>query len=122
MKLIISCTFTLLIIGNIAAQDTLEGKLVKIRDGKLTMTDKEGKLEVTYKIADDAVTTCDGKQCKTSDLGKGCKVIVTLKEQEGKKIIVKIKALSEAGKSMVPSVPRPHISDSMLEPYRNISR
>lgn len=97
MKLIMNCALTLLFIGNAAAQDTLEGKLVKIRDGKLTMTDKERKLEVTYKIDDNAVTTCDGKQCKTSDLAKGCKVIVSLKEQEGIKIIVKIKALSEAG-------------------------
>ncbi|HQR08582.1 MAG TPA: hypothetical protein PLN21_17285 [Gemmatales bacterium] len=88
----------MLLLGNAAAQDTLEGKLVKIKDSKLTMTDKDGMLEVTYKIADDAVVTCDGKQCKSSKLGKGCKVILTLKEEGDKKIITKIKALSEGVK------------------------
>jgi len=99
MKLIMTCVVALLLLGNAGAQDTLEGKLVKISGDKLTMTDKDGMLEVTYKIADDAVVTCDGKQCKSSSLGKGCKVILTLKEAEGgKKIITKIKALSEGGR------------------------
>jgi hypothetical protein len=98
MKLILSCVVALLLIGHATAQDTLEGKLVKISANKLTMTDKDGMLEVTYKIADDAVVTCDGKQCKTSNLGKGCKLILTLKDEGDKKIIVKIKALSEGGR------------------------
>ncbi len=96
MKLITTCVVCLLFLGNASAQDTLEGKLVKITSNKLTMTDKDGMLEVTYKIADDAIVTCDGKECKSNSLGKGCKVILTLKEEEGgKKVITKIKALSE---------------------------
>lgn len=99
MKLIMTCVVALLFLGNAAAQDTLEGKLVKIKDNKLTMTDKDGMLEVTYQIADDAAVTCDGKQCKPERLGKGCKVILTLKEEQGgKKIITKIKALSEGAR------------------------
>ncbi|MFT3880093.1 MAG: hypothetical protein QM703_10595 [Gemmatales bacterium] len=96
MKLIMTCVVALLFLGNAAAQSTLEGKLVKIKDNKLTITDKDGMLEVTYKIAEDAVVTCDGKECKANKLGKGCKVILTLKEEEGgKKIITKIKAISD---------------------------
>lgn len=99
MKLIMTCVVAFLFLGNTAAQDALEGKLVKIKDNQLTMTDKDGMLEVTYPIADDAVVTCDGKVCKTNSLGKGCKIILTVKEgQGGKKIITRIKAFSEGGR------------------------
>lgn len=63
----------------LAADKTHEGKVVKAAEGKLTMTDKEGK-EHTHPVAADAKITCDGKDCKLEDLKAGYRVKVTTKD------------------------------------------
>src|SRR5262245_38556451 len=62
--------FTLLAgAGGLAADEkTHDGMVVKAGDGKLTMTDKDGKNEHTHMVARDAKITCDGKECKLDDL------------------------------------------------------
>jgi hypothetical protein len=56
-----------------------EGKIVKIAGNKLTMTDKEGKVEHTHTLAPDAKIMCDNKECKLEDLKPGLRVRVTTK-------------------------------------------
>jgi len=69
---------------------THEGKVVKAGDGKLTMTDKDGKKEHTHEVAKDATITCDGKKCKLEDLKAGFTVRVTT-DKDGK-VATKIEA------------------------------
>lgn len=94
MKIIISCAALFLFVYGTMAEDKLEGKIVSIEKGKLTMTDKDGMIETTYKIAEDVKITCDGKECKLNDLGKGCLVTVTTETREDSIFVVKIKAKS----------------------------
>jgi hypothetical protein len=76
----------------LAADDnTVEGKVVKAADGKLTVTGKDDK-EQTLSVADDAKITCDGKECKLADLKKDIKVTLTTKKTCDKTMIVKIEA------------------------------
>jgi hypothetical protein len=80
-----------------AQEKTLEGKVVKAGDGKLTMTDKDGKNEQAYDVAKDAKITCDGKECKLQDLKVGAPVRVTTKPDAKDKIwAVKIEAFSKS--------------------------
>jgi biopolymer transport protein ExbD len=76
-----------------AADDdiTVEGKVVKAADGKLTITDKNDKEHVTT-VAADAKITCDGKECKLEDLKKDIKVKVTCKKDGEKFTALKIEA------------------------------
>ena len=71
---------------------THEGTVVKAGDGKLTMTDKDGKNEHSHNVATDAAITCEGKKCKLADLKKGYTVKVTLGKQDGKDVATKIEA------------------------------
>jgi hypothetical protein len=76
----------------LAADDnTVEGKVVKAADGKLTVTGKDDK-EHTLAVAEDAKITCDGKECKLADLKKDVKVTLTTKKDGDKISIVKIEA------------------------------
>jgi predicted lipoprotein len=81
----------LFVAGPVLAADTTEGMVVKVGDGKLTMTDKDGK-EQTHTVADTAKITCDGKECKLTDLKKGFKVKVTTEKKDDKVVITKIDA------------------------------
>jgi len=72
--------------------NTHAGVVVKAGDGKLTMTDKEGKNEHTHMVAKDAKITCDGKECKLEDLQKGFAVTVTLDSKGDKKVATRIEA------------------------------
>jgi hypothetical protein len=75
-----------------AADDvTVEGKVVKAGDGKLTITDKDDKEHVAT-VAADAKITCDGKECKLEDLKKDIKVKVTCKKDGDKFTALKIEA------------------------------
>lgn len=58
---------------------THEGKVVSAGDGKLTMTDLEGK-QHTHTVAPKAKIMCDGKACKLEDLKKGTNIRVTPKK------------------------------------------
>jgi len=75
------------------ADNTHTGVVVSIADGKLTMTDKDGKNEHSHTVAKDARITCDGKECKLDDLKKGAAVTVTTKEGDPT-VAVKVEANS----------------------------
>jgi biopolymer transport protein ExbD len=78
-----------------AADDvTVEGKVVKAADGKLTITDKDSK-EHTFAVAADAKIECDGKVCKLEDLKKDVQVKATAKKDGDKTTIVKIDATTK---------------------------
>jgi hypothetical protein len=77
-----------------ADEKTHEGKIVEVKDGKLTMTDKDGKNKHTHKVMADAKITCDDKECKLEDLKEGCLVTVTAKDdddQSATKIVARTK-------------------------------
>ena len=65
--------------------DTVEGKFVKVDGKTLTVKDKDDK-EHSCEMADDAKVSCDGKECKASDLKEGVKVKVTLKDKKAIKV------------------------------------
>jgi hypothetical protein len=71
---------------------THEGLIVSALDGKLTMTDKDGKNEHIHNVAADAKITCDGKDCKLTELKKGETVKVTTEKKGDKTMAVKIEA------------------------------
>jgi hypothetical protein len=54
-----------------------EGTFVKAEDNKLTMKDKENK-EFVHDMVPNTKVTCDGKDCKASDLKPGTKIKATL--------------------------------------------
>jgi hypothetical protein len=66
-----------------AADKTHEGTVVSAAEGKLVMTDKEGKNEHTHTLAATTKVTLDGKTAKISDLHQGDMVKVTT-EEDGK--------------------------------------
>jgi hypothetical protein len=69
----------------VAADDVVEGKVVKVADGKLTIVDKDKK-EHTCTVSKDAKITCDGKVCKLADLKEGVTVKVTVEKKEATKV------------------------------------
>jgi hypothetical protein len=73
------------------ADNTHAGVVVAVADGKLTMTDKDGKNEHSHTVAKDAKITCDGKECSLDDLKKGFAIVVTTKEGDST-VAVKIDA------------------------------
>jgi hypothetical protein len=76
------------------AAATHEGKVVTAANGKLTMTDKDGK-QMSHAVAPTARITLDGKACKLEDLKAGFTVKVTVdKAIDGKEQAVQIAALS----------------------------
>jgi hypothetical protein len=79
------------------ADNTHTGVVVSIADGKLTMTDKDGKNEHSHTVAADAKITFDGKECKLEDLKKGFAITVTTKEGDAT-VAVKIDATAPKDK------------------------
>jgi hypothetical protein len=72
----------------------MEGKFVDTEGAnKFVMTDKEGKNEHTHALSADARITCDGKECKLSDLKKGVLIRVSL--DPDKKVATKIEATTK---------------------------
>jgi len=66
--------------GNAVAKDddkTHEGTVVSASEGKLVMTDKDGK-EHSHDVGPAATVTIDGKAGKLTDLRKGDKITVTM--------------------------------------------
>jgi hypothetical protein len=70
---------------------THSGVVVKVGDGKLTMSDKDGKNQHAHKVAATTQITCDGKDCKLTDLKEGFSVTVTY-ENDADKTATKIVA------------------------------
>jgi len=60
-----------------AADSTVVGTVSIAGDGKITITDKDGK-DHALTVAKTATIQCDGKDCKLEDLKKGTAVTVTL--------------------------------------------
>jgi hypothetical protein len=73
-----------------------EGKVVKAGDGKLTMTDKDGKNQHIHQVLATTKITCDGKECKLEDLKPGYNVKVTT-TGDAAQTVTKIEATSKAG-------------------------
>lgn len=91
------CIFAMLLVlvwgvPAVMADDVHEGKVVSIADGKLTMTDKDGKNEHSHMVPSDATITCDGKTCKLDDITKGCWVTVTREKKGDAMVVTKVEA------------------------------
>jgi hypothetical protein len=67
------------------AEKAAEGTFVKIEGKTLTIKDKDNK-EHSCELAPDAKVSCDGKECKLSDLKAGFKVKVTIADKKATKI------------------------------------
>ena len=61
--------------GEKGKEKSHDGKVVSVKDGSLTM-ESNGK-EHTHKVPATAKVTCDGKECKLTDLKAGVLVRVT---------------------------------------------
>jgi hypothetical protein len=75
-------------------QKVHEGKVVKAEEGKLIMTDKDGKNAHTHKVPATAKISCDGKACKLQDLKKDFFVRVTTTSTAEQRVL-KIEAKSK---------------------------
>ncbi len=71
---------------------THEGTVVKAEEGKLTMTAKDNKTKHTHNIGPEAKITCDGKDCKLTDLKAGYEVKVTIEKKGTENVVTKIEA------------------------------
>src|SRR5262245_796335 len=69
-----------------------EGKVVRAGDGKLTMTDKDGKNEHTHAVAADAKITIDGQVAKLDELKRDFEVKVTTEKRGERTVATKIEA------------------------------
>lgn len=62
--------------------NTHDGKVVSITSSKLMMTNKDDGKEHSHSVSADTKVTCDGKDCKASDLKAGMKIRVTTKKSD----------------------------------------
>jgi hypothetical protein len=58
-------------------KNTHEGKIVNIKGQMLTMEGKDGK-EHKHEVTPLAKISCDGKECKLSELKTGLRILVTV--------------------------------------------
>jgi hypothetical protein len=78
-----------------AADKTHEGKVVSAGNGKLVMTDNDGKNEHTHAIAATTKITLDGKDAKLADLKAGDNIKVT---QDGTGAVTAVAATTKKEK------------------------
>ena len=78
-----------------AAGDTHSGLVVSAGEGKLTMTDKDGKNEHTHDVAADARITRDGKEGTLNDLKKGDAITVQVAKKGDKEQVIRVEAKSK---------------------------
>jgi len=71
---------------------THEGTVVKAEAGKLTMTAKDNKTKHTHDVGPAAKITCDGKECKLTDLKAGYEVKVTIEKKGTENVVTKVEA------------------------------
>jgi len=71
----------------VAADKAHEGTVVSAAEGKLVMTDKDGKNEHTHMVATATKVTLDGKDAKLIELKKGDAVKVMM-DPEGKVVAI----------------------------------
>jgi len=67
-----------------AADKSHDGKVVSVSEGKLVMTDNDGKNEHSHAVGATAKVTLDGKEAKLADLKAGDHITVT--QDEGGKV------------------------------------
>jgi hypothetical protein len=93
---ILAAAVALVIAANVQAADkTHEGKVVSAGNGKLVMTDNEGKNEHTHAIAATTKITIDGKDAKLADLKAGEHIKVT---QDGAGVVTTVAATTKIDK------------------------
>lgn len=78
--------------ASLAEEKAHEGLVVKVAEGKLTMTMLDGSKEHTHDITKDTKVTLDDKPAKLEDLKKGFQIKVTMKDE---KVVTKIDAHSK---------------------------
>lgn len=76
----------------VQAGDSHEGKVVETSEGKLVMTDTEGKNQHSMDVAGDATVTRDGKEAKLADLKAGDMITVTTGKKDDKPMVTKVEA------------------------------
>ena len=79
--------------ANETVESTHDGKFVSLTGNKLEMTSYKGK-EHTHLLAFEAKVTCDGNECKASDLKSGMKIRVTTLNGD-KRVATHIEALDK---------------------------
>lgn len=82
-------------VAPVAAEDKAgshEGMVVKAGDGKLTMTNKEGKDEHTHAVGPDAKIRFDGKEVRLDELKKGYRVTVKTEKKGEETVVTSIEA------------------------------
>ncbi|MEQ9409811.1 MAG: hypothetical protein RIK87_18895 [Fuerstiella sp.] len=68
--------------------NTHDGKVVTITAEKLVMTGKDGKPEHSHAVSKNTQVTCDGKECKATDLKVSMKIRVTTEPKGGAALII----------------------------------
>lgn len=81
-----------------AKKNTHAGHFVSAEGNKFTMVG-HNKKEHTHTVASDAKITCNGKECKLSDLKKGVFIKVTTKEDDPKTVIAVEASTKKTGES-----------------------
>jgi hypothetical protein len=76
---------------------TYDVKIKTVEAHKLTVTGKDGK-DYTKTVAKDAKISCDGKDCKLSDLKAGLSAMVTVSADEITVVAATTKAAPKDGK------------------------
>jgi hypothetical protein len=71
---------------------THEGTVVKAEEGKLTMLAKDNKTKHIHNVGPDAKITCDGKDCKLTELKAGYEVKVTIEKKGTENVVTKVEA------------------------------
>lgn len=74
------------------AANSHQGKVVETSEGKLVMTDADGKNQHAMDIPADATVTRDGKEAKLMDLKAGDMITVTTDTKDGKSMVTKVEA------------------------------
>jgi hypothetical protein len=77
-----------------SSDDTLSCSIVSTTDGKVTVLDKDGKLETTFKVGKELEVVCGGKKCGLKDLKNGLPVTV-LFMMDADKVLWAVKITSE---------------------------
>jgi hypothetical protein len=82
----------LMLVPRASAVDSVEGKVVEVGTGKITLLEKEGKNQFTHEVAADAAISCDGKDCRLDDITKDCWATITTEKRGEKTVVIKIVA------------------------------
>jgi hypothetical protein len=76
---------------SVANADEAKGKVKSAEDGKVVVTDKDGK-DWTFSLGEKAKVTVAGKEAKVTDLKKDAEVTVTFKKDGDKMVASEVAA------------------------------